>query len=466
LTPSQYLCQYRLVSRRNKLLDRMTGGLIACVVVALAAIVSGGRYSNKLSLTSLRSGETEGQSVHWVFVTDCSAYMFNEGNMLLASAHHVRQPGAFTWIVYGCEREEQKEALKMLAHPRARVWHSPKVQLKDTDGKKVAMFQASNRPVSVLKWFRETQPQEEAISIIDPDMFFMRPVVLVADPQNGPHNLHSGQWQTEMATPGHGVGAMYGQGCVPRHWGNQTLLKVCDNEHRCLDAVHDDIACMKNYSSGPPWIFHRDDAEKLLETFAEKTIKVHQAWPDLLSEQVAYGVAQMQLGMEAHLDTFWFISGPDSMQPWDSLVEVGWDACQSHEPPPPEAGLPIFFHAASTYDIPHLTKGFRLHKDHVHKDLLDCDAPLIHHPPTDALERYKSEPKSKSFRDTWSVCAYTNMINFHVSTWKKQFCQTPNLETTAVYPPYGQQFLNKSSWVNHVFRSGGWTDVDYKPRFF
>ena len=40
----------------------------------------------------------------------------------------------------------------------------------------------------------------------------------------------------------------------------------------------------------------------------------------------------------------------------------------------------------SRYEIPHLAnQGFRLHKDHVQKDLLDCDAPLVHYPPTDAL---------------------------------------------------------------------------------
>merc|ERR1712232_402322 len=54
------------------------------------------------------------QRVHWIFVTDCSAYMFNQGNMLLASAAAVKQPGAWTWIAYGCGKKDQRKALKKL----------------------------------------------------------------------------------------------------------------------------------------------------------------------------------------------------------------------------------------------------------------------------------------------------------------------------------------------------------------
>merc|ERR1719502_2551994 len=73
----------------------------------------------------------EAQSVHWVFTTDCSAYMFNQGNLMLASAYHVNQPGNFTWITYGCERPEQKAAFTRLSHPKANVWHQPASTLTD-----------------------------------------------------------------------------------------------------------------------------------------------------------------------------------------------------------------------------------------------------------------------------------------------------------------------------------------------
>merc|ERR1719343_498434 len=69
------------------------------------------------------------QFVHWVFTTDCSAYMFNQGNLMLASAHAVNQSGEFTWITYGCTRPKQKEAFTKLAHPRAKVWHQAEAKL-------------------------------------------------------------------------------------------------------------------------------------------------------------------------------------------------------------------------------------------------------------------------------------------------------------------------------------------------
>jgi len=118
-------------------------------------------------------------------------------------------------------------------------------------------------------------------------------------------------------------------------------------------------------------------------------------------------------------------------------------------------------HACSTFRIPHLD-GYVLHKDHIHKDLLDCDAPLLRYPPRDALVEYTSAGKrSPEFRDTWSVCTYTNLVNAYAGTWKKKFCKTPNLEAAFQYPSYASSFLNRNSWLVKVFRRGGWSDNDY-----
>jgi len=407
------------------------------------------------------SSASRAGSVHWVFVTDCSAYMFNQGNLLLASANAVGQEGAFTWIMYGCERDEQKKAMQMLAHPNASVWFAPTVNLTDPEtGEQFAHFQASNRPVSLQAWHQATQPKEEAIAIIDPDMLFMRAVTFSEDPRNGPHGLNSGPWQTLAAAPKHGVGARYSQGCISNRWGLTEMQQICgDRSQLCLEASHDYTACDKAYSSGPPWIMHKSDAGDLLNHFPVTTLRVHQVWPDLLSEQVAYGVTQMRGGIHSTIDPFWFVSSPGADdQPWDAVAELDWDPCKERSAPPKNASNPIFFHACSTFHIQHL--GWALHKDHIHKDLLDCDAPLLRYPPRDALFQYKHK-RDPEFRDTWSVCTYTNLVNAYAGAWKKKFCKAPNLEATFEYPPYASSFLNEKSWLVEVFRSGGWSDNDY-----
>ena len=40
--------------------------------------------------------------------------------------------------MYGCTRDEQKEELKKLGHPRAKVWYAPTQQLVHPDTGKVA----------------------------------------------------------------------------------------------------------------------------------------------------------------------------------------------------------------------------------------------------------------------------------------------------------------------------------------
>jgi len=404
--------------------------------------------------------------VHWVFVTDCSAYMFNQGNLLLASAQAVQQAGAFTWIVYGCEREDQREAFSMLAHPSAKAWFAPAVKLTDPEtGEQFAHFQASNRPVSVQAWFEATAPKESAIAIIDPDMLFLRPVHFSKHPRNNKGaSLQAGPWQTLPAAPKRGVGAKYGQGCQSNAWTKEMMKKVCGADtQRCLDASHDEWRCWSSYSSGPPWIMHKSDAKELLQKFPVTTLRVHQVWPNLLSEQVAYGVAQMRTGIQAHIDPFWFISDEDGGgQPWGSVADLDWDPCSQRKPPPPSASNPIFFHACSTFHLHgQEDTGYTLHKDHIHKDLLDCNAPLLRHPPTDSLERHKEKKYTAGFRGTWAVCTYTNLVNAYATAWKQKFCKAPNLEATFEYPAGSQGFLNESSWLKRVFRKGGWTDIDY-----
>jgi len=242
------------------------------------------------------------------------------------------------------------------------------------------------------------------------------------------------------------------------------MQQVCGADAQlCLKASHDYNACRKAYSSGPPWIIHKSDAQELLRKFPITTLRVHQVWPNLLSEQVAYGVAQMQSGIDASIDPFWFLSAETGDgQPWSAVAELNWDPCRERSPPPSTASNPIFFHACSAYHLHgQEDTGYTLHKDHIHKDLLDCGAPLLRYPPQDSLQRHMGQKDTREFRGTWAVCTYTNLVNAYAADWKRKFCKAPNLEATFAYPAGAQGFLNETSWLKSVFRKGGWTDVDY-----
>jgi hypothetical protein len=409
--------------------------------------------------------------------------MFNQGNLLLASAHHVEQPGEWTWIMCGCERDDQKEALGKLAHPSAKVWHMPEADLllvDPTTGDPYPGFQASNRPVAVQAWWKATQPPQEAIGIIDPDMFWLRKVSFIARPTNVLlEGAKSGPWETYAAKPKQGTAARYGIGCVIRLFGEDKINEICGDEafDTCMETKKDDKsfeACSNGYSSGPPWMLHHSDAEDVLGSWMDTAILVSKAWDrNMLSEQGAYGISQMKHGVKDRLDAFWFLSAPsDPGQPWNSVAKADWDPCHTREPPPTGINIPPLFHACSTFEPPALLdQGFRIHKDHIHKDLLDCQAPLIHYPPQDALNMYKttslfegtaSKQMQEDFRETWSVCAYTNLINAFATSYKTKFCEAPNLNATFAYPGHAQSFLNPDSWLQKVFRKGGWTDIDYK----
>jgi|EP00927_Polykrikos_kofoidii_P001696 hypothetical protein len=438
---------------------------IASVLVSLVGVI--GLLDTGLDLGELGRDveDTQGQTIHWAFVTDCSAYHYNMGAMLLASAKAVNQPGKFTWLTYGCEREEQKAAYNKLPHPRASVWHQPKVSLMDpSTGKASPHFQASNRPVTVIAWLRAVRPTEDAIGILDPDMFFMRAVHFIPN-QAGDTKSKPGPWKLPATQPGFGIAAMYGIGCTLTRFNDSSVKTICGDQFgdKCLKQ-RSKSTCVKSYSSGPPWVMHKHDAESVLESWVGTSIRVHNAWPDLLAEQAAYGISQVQHDVDNSLDTYWFLSNTDDdSQPWDEVANSSYDPCKSRKPPAKNLAMPPVWHACSAYEMP----GFKLHKDHVHKDLLDCQAPLLKHPPEDSLLQFKQQAKKgKDFRNTWSVCTYTNMINTYAGAWKKQFCDKPNLNRTFMYPDHAEKFLNESGWMHQLFRPGGWTDVDYKANGF
>eukprot|EP00928_Gymnodinium_smaydae_P082209 TRINITY_DN655_c0_g1_i1.p1 TRINITY_DN655_c0_g1~~TRINITY_DN655_c0_g1_i1.p1 ORF type:complete len:464 (-),score=35.52 TRINITY_DN655_c0_g1_i1:368-1759(-) len=438
-------------------------------LVALAVAVEHALLAHCAAIKRRNATVNTGQWVHWVTVTDCSAYMFNQANLMLASAYHVNQPGEFTWIANGCDNEEQKRQMSRLAHPRAKVWHvQPTKIIHPLTGEVYQDFQASNRPLSILDWWRKAQPKEEAIGILDPDEFWMRPVYFVSDPDASSRSK-DGPWQTKAVAPKMAHAAQYAIGCVADRLDNTTLMAMCGSSESCMALLHDP-KCAESYSSGPPWVLHRSDAEDVFTDWVKNVVLMHEAWPDLLAEQGSYGITQAKHGIKSSIDPFWFLSAENAkIQPWSYVQAAPYDPCKSRQPPAAYLSIPPLWHACSTYDIPHLQEqAFFLHKDRIHKDLLECTAPLLHYPPQDALEHYyvkatgEVQPEDTlGFKKTWAVCAYTNLVNYHAATYKKKFCSNPNLEPTFSYTKHSEGFILSDGIIQRLFRRGGWGDFDY-----
>lgn len=438
--------------------------------------------------------------VHWIFTTDCSAYMFNQGNVLLQSALHVGQPGKFTWIMSGCSTEQQKNEMKKLGHPRARVWHSPSpVLIHPKTGQPYQGFQAANRPASIFAWWEATKPSEELIVIVDPDEIWLRPVHFLHAINGEGQNLRRGAFETSAALPGRANAAFYAIGWkICDNWSDGKIENVCGTHAEVCKSMRrklKDNECRNVYSSGPPWILHRSDAPDIFKVWMNTSILTHELdKSDIFAEQVAYAVSQMQFGFTSITDRNFFVSAPgdvDQHGVWSQIARSSYDPCEARDVPPADEVLPPFLHMCQTARIQHLEKEqFIMHKDHIHKDLLDCDAPLIKYPPRNALKLYEQkfgfEPPEASaspgthlfqstatkhkrqakfdgqWQQTWLVCSYTNAVNRYAGQWKMAFCDKPNLNATYKYPPHGNQFLNPNSRMKHIFDAGGWRDQKTK----
>ena len=58
----------------------------------------------------------------------------------------------------------------------------------------------------------------------------------------------------------------------------------------CLD-VPNEAEGNKYYSLGPPYIFHREDGERIAESWTNFVPRVYEGYPYLLAEMYAYSMA-------------------------------------------------------------------------------------------------------------------------------------------------------------------------------
>merc|ERR1712232_1244069 len=187
-----------------------------------------------------------------------------------------------------------------------------------------------------------------------------------------------------------GNSALYGIGCIPSRFKDSEVRAFCGGGktgQACVEGKKDRNKCADSYASGPPWVIHRTDAEQVFGVWTNTAILVNELWPDLFAEQASFGISQMQFGVKSRTDAYWFLSSTnDHYQEnlWKLVQKSSYNPCAERAPPSPDDDFPILWHYCLSYTIPWFNRTkYNLHKDHIHKDILDCDAPLLLYPPRD-----------------------------------------------------------------------------------
>eukprot|EP00927_Polykrikos_kofoidii_P062951 TRINITY_DN57763_c0_g1_i1.p1 TRINITY_DN57763_c0_g1~~TRINITY_DN57763_c0_g1_i1.p1 ORF type:complete len:543 (-),score=67.66 TRINITY_DN57763_c0_g1_i1:257-1792(-) len=393
-----------------------------------------------------------GQWIHWVVVTHCSPQTILHVHMMLSSAAVVGQPGEFTWILYGCRTEKQwTYAESHNPHPRCRIWRATSAMIRHpVSQENYGHLLDVGRSALVARWWKSKRPPEQAIGILSADFIWLRPVHMKENPRGG---SYTGPWETSAAKPKEAIGARYAIGCTLQRFEESEIRSICgERMENCQLAIENQ--CDENYASGPPWILHRDDVDKVLGAWPEAAVRMHEKIGDI-AELGAFGVAQMQYGVKSELDSFWFVSvATDQEDVWNAIAQSKYDPCQERKPPSAGEAFPPLYWSCCPHEIPYLQNmGYKIHKNHIPADFLNCEVGLLTYPPRDALEKY-TDKEQQDFRETWMVCMYTNVLNSYARLWKESSCKKANIEPDMPIASGDPGFYDKSSEIVDLFPEG------------
>jgi len=399
--------------------------------------------------------------LHLLFVTDCTAYEYTQGNVLLASAVG-RQPARFTWLVSNCPDEAARRLFDRQVNPCASVFHTTSGSMKDRFGKTWKPFQASNRPLALEQWLASVPPAEPVIGLLDPDEFFVGPIRF--DGSTSYHRLNSLvqiDAKSTVVMPKIGVAAKYGySGCRFNRGGPDGLDQICAGEGHCDEMLKKGCSVMdESYGTGPPWFMTASDWKNVSTAWPDLMLRTKRHRQDYMSEQYSFSVTQAYEGITNRAFALMFSNPSDGPWTYDSgwsdggNIEVCKNGLQGLK-----AKMPPLVHACHTYayGTKHKKDSWHFHKDHVPKDILECDMPLLTIPDVSVVDEHGNKNYNHFF-----ACTFLHMVNDAARAFKKKNCdmKTANFNETYQIPGGSNGFVGSAPGLGiRSLHRGGWGD--------
>jgi hypothetical protein len=307
-------------------------------------------------------------------------------------------------------------------------------KVKDEQGKDTGKdYKFFNKPFGLLHWLEnaeETLDDDDVIILLDPDQVFTRPIT--NDFSNLQQNLLVGKTPKTKVEHGSPFAQKYGLGNQWQHFDLETITNSSDTPARKVGHQ----SAMENYPAGPPYLATVKDMLTIARSWADFVPKVHAEYPHLLAEMYAFCIAAAHVELPMQIVTSLMVS--DST----SGPGEGWPLIQTIEDNKicdptimEEAILPSVLHYCQRYMVGNYMFG----KRRVPTDVFSCDSPLLKVPPKDISLKYdyfippppsKTPNERKSLgtdrvkRDSFMICALTNLLNEASLFFQKSNCDS------------------------------------------
>ena len=376
------------------------------------------------------------KEVHLVFSTDCSDYQDWQTLVFFHSATMIKQQGKITRIASGCSEEQQKVLTdlygQLYPHGLYQAHFTPDFKKDESSNVNYDFY---NKPRGMQHWLSHAQPpipDDTVIALLDPDMILLRPITAKVRGMKGilyntkrPYGVKDEDIFTSVDV-GKPVGQTYG---LSAPWANDkhkkfNRKKICGADSPCMLPLEDYAA--EHYSVGPPYIAHKLDFDKIVDSWTRLVPKVYESYPYLLAEMYAYSMAAAHEELPHLQLNNLMVSNVDSSNEGWQWIDSLEDACL----PPNQEGIfyadkemPTVLHMCQNY----MVDSFGFEKRKVTKfNIFQCDSPMLVDPPYNiGRKQYKDlsgKEATKVKRHTFMSCTIYRVINSAILDYKTKMC--------------------------------------------
>lgn len=317
--------------------------------------------------------EEDDESYFVVFSTGCSEFQDWQSIGVYSSAEAVNQRGIIVRIASGCKPDQEEAIRHSVSHlpDRCRVHFAPNTQVEDHTGR---IYKYANKPLGMMHWLLHADPPvppTATVALIDPDMFFLRPLwhdsfdstekYIATGPATSPPVPHRMEKGTMVAQ-------QYGIGGAPwksgKNGGNQKAWGLKDfftNEagrpsSPALDADINERTAGRWYSIGAPYIALASDWLPIATNWTNlMPMAVERSFGNL-AEMYAMVIAVADLGIRpARVDHLMVSNVQAGGEGWPWVDKLPMDrGCDPTILTDPSFRLPTFLHYCQRYEIENL----------------------------------------------------------------------------------------------------------------